>query len=255
MKKHWKLITVLAVVLLIVLAALGYEAYERMEPEFTFIPAELNEEEQLLYGDFMIKLGWQHRAERTVQVNLDGDENLLSYAGDRVYTGRVALPLDDERHIVSIFLFQDGKEPKGLFLRDQYGLLPVDRGGCSFVMPEYAGGVLDLKNSFGFTARGLGTKGGRPVDLPEFRFYRNGELIHQLTGVRQETGSYCEYNTEGAEDVRIPCKEGDEVKITFSCADEFGLAYEFELVAYSITADGPEENVLRPVAPMLSWKK
>ena len=81
MKKTWIKVTLL-LVLLAVLAILGWEAYEASKPEITFIPHELDEEAQVLRGDLIVELGWQHRREKHVQLNLDTEDDRMFYAGN-----------------------------------------------------------------------------------------------------------------------------------------------------------------------------
>jgi len=251
MKKTWIRVT-LVIVLLVILAVFGWEAYEGTKAEITFIPHELDEEAQVLRGDIIVELGWQHRREKRVHLNLDKEDDRMFYAGNRIYAESVELPLD-EREIVLIDLHEEGKDAYILYMQPANRLLPIDINGCSFVMPEYTDGVLNLKNSFGFTAKSQDGP-GRWVDVPEFHFYLNGEEIHTLDATEQGNERYREYTTPGAEDVCIPCEADDEVKINFSCKDGYGLGYEFTLVAYTITEHGIEEHALEPDwPPMLTW--
>ena len=240
-------------ILLAILAVFGWEAYEETKPEITFIPHELDEDAQVLRGDLIVELGWQHRREKHLRLNLDREDDRMFYAGDRIYVEPVEIPLH-EREIVIIDLLRDGREPEPLYMTLTDSLMPIDINGCSFVHPEYADGVLNLKNSFGFTAKGPDGP-GRRVDEAVFHFFRNGEELHTLEGVRQGK-NYHEYTTPGAEDVCIPCEMGDEVKITFTCKDGYGIGYEFMLISYTITENGYEEHPLAPGwPPVLTWDK
>ena len=252
MKKTWIKVTLL-LVLLAVLAILGWEAYEASKPEITFIPHELDEEAQVLRGDLIVELGWQHRREKHVQLNLDTEDDRMFYAGNRTYVESVEFPLN-EREIVMIDLVEAGKELRPLYVFLADSLLPVDINGCGFLGPEYLDGVLNLKNSFTFTAKGPDGP-GRGVDEAVFHFWKNDEEVQTLEGVKQGK-NYYEYTTPGAEDVCIPCKAGDEVKISVTCKDGYGISYEFTLVVYAITEDGYEEHPLpQHWPPVLTWEK
>lgn len=251
MKKWGKIVFLL--ILLAVLAAFGWEAYEETKPTVTFIPHELDEETQVLQGDLIVKLGWQHRREKHLRLNLDREDDRMFYAGDRIYVESIAIPVR-EREIVIIDRLRDNQEPEPVYMTLADRLLPIDINGCSFVGPEYADGVLNLKNSFGFTAEGPDGP-GRSVDEAVFHFLRNGKEVHTLEGVGQGK-NYHEYATPGAEDVLIPCEADDEVKITFTCEDGYGISYEFTLISYTITENGYEEHPLDPGwPPVLTWEQ
>lgn len=249
--KKWIKIALL-LLLLAALAAGGWEAYERTKPEVTFIPHELNEETQVLRGDLIVKLGWQHRREKQVRLNMGSGEDPMFYAGDRTYVETLELSMHERKSLI-VHLWEDGKAPTYLCGRLTSQLLPIGIHSWSRLAPGYADGVLNLGNSFSFTA--LGQDGpGRWVDAPGFHFYRNGEEVCTLDGVRFGQKQYLEYHTSGTEDVCIPCEAGDEVTITFSGKDGYGLGYEFALVAYAITEQGFEERVRElEWYPVLSW--
>jgi len=160
----------------------------------------------------------------------------------------------DEREIIIVDLLRNNREAEPLYMMLADSLLPIDINGFSIVHPKYADGVLNLKNSFGFTAKGPDGP-GRSVNEVVFHFFRNGEEVHKLAGVEQGK-NYHEYTTPDAEDVCISCKMNDEVKITVTCKDGYGISYEFTLITYTITGSGYEEHPLDPGwPPVLTWER
>ena len=51
----------------------------------------------------------------------------------------------------------------------------------------------------------------------------------------------------------VQAETGDEMRLTFACRDDFGLAYEFAYARWQVTADGAEEQDDFAAAPVLTW--
>ena len=51
----------------------------------------------------------------------------------------------------------------------------------------------------------------------------------------------------------MSCAPGDEMRLTFACRDDFGLAYEFAYACWQVTADGAEGQDVFAADPVLTW--
>ena len=74
------------------------------------------------------------------------------------------------------------------------------------------------------------------VDAPEFRFYRNGELLRTVSGRLDPNilteGGYSYIPVEERE-WTVDCEDGDHLWVAFFCRDEYGLGYEFYIEGWT----------------------
>ena len=108
-------------------------------------------------------------------------------------------------------------------------LLPLQTGGGGWDGPVYQDGI--LSSQFHITIEGRDNQRPGVIENPEFRIYRNGELVQTFGAVIDPSagsGSGVCYTVD-AEDYRwsLECDEGDTIKIRFLCQDEFGLGYDW----------------------------
>ena len=68
------------------------------------------------------------------------------------------------------------------------------------------------------------------VNNPEFRVYRNGELVQELEAVAYPNDFDSSINYAVHKDHEkwsIECEVGDSIEIRFRCEDKYGLGYDF----------------------------
>ena len=84
---------------------------------------------------------------------------------------------------------------------------------------------------------------GIQVQAPEFRLYRNDALAEVVPRPGAAPGPDMQLcGGPGGEPLTVSCAPGDEMRLTFACRDDFGLAYEFAYACWQVTADGAEEQ-------------
>ncbi len=178
-------------------------------------------------------------AGETVTVPLDRGEH-------GVYTGRVFLPLDLRgRAEVSLAVTTGGTTARESLdsWRDLSALLPLQRGGWGGAAWHYQDGLLTLDEG-GSVSFYDGEGASVPVENPVYRLYRNGVLLEERPGVQTEASrldGFYDY-ASGAWPEGISCGPGDQVTLTFSCTDAYGLTYEFVQNRWTVGADGQLEE-------------
>jgi len=122
-------------------------------------------------------------------------------------------------------------------------LLPLRACGSSWSGPVYRNGKaesdfdIDLENT-------CQTR----IDDPRFRIYLNGELAQEVAAeVSEDTftdsGDTVSYSPVLPDQTwSMACEIGDQVEITFSCQDSFGLGYEFPFMEWTIKAETPDNQ-------------
>ena len=94
---------------------------------------------------------------------------------------------------------------------------------------------------------------GIRVREPEFRMYLNDIPVQTQPGTEQEDGGLVQYECLIEP---MTCEPGDTFRMTFTCRDEFGLAYEFTLGLWSIPEEEGRLEELpaeEPHRPVLIW--
>ena len=119
-------------------------------------------------------------------------------------------------------------------------LLPVQMNSWGGSVPVYQFGTLIIDHYEGH----LEDQNGQAVEGINtcYRLYVNGRMVRE------------EELCQGWEH---PCKLGDEIRITLSCQDEFGLGYEFALYEGICIEDGNTQDAAEvgsgSVSPILTW--
>ncbi|MBQ8646926.1 MAG: hypothetical protein IJ484_02145, partial [Oscillospiraceae bacterium] len=108
-------------------------------------------------------------------------------------------------------------------------LLPLQTSGGGWDGPSRMDGALSSSFAISiYTEEGLSTE----VLDPEFRIYKNGELVQTLGGVVSihTSGGFNEISysvdTDGQR-WRLECEPEDVIVIRFVCSDRYGLEYDF----------------------------
>ena len=201
---------------------------------FGFQPAGLNEETRLREGTMTLSLRrWAADTAVTLLAELNGETLEFPMAGESgTFETAVGLPVAEHGELIFTALITSQGETS----REQmmgYGdfsmLLPLQTGGGGWEGPVYQDGI--LSSQFHITIEGRDNQRPGVIENPEFRIYRNGELVQTFGAVIDPSagsGSGVCYTVD-TEDYRwsLECDEGDTIEIRFLCQDEFGLGYDW----------------------------
>ena len=212
---------------------------------------------------------WGTDTSAVLQVELAGDRVAfpMTAAGDGVFTASVSLPVEQKEDTVPVLTLL--AETGGVTVREDvdniprtFDLMPVARGVSGGGSLRWRDGQLLLPSGFSFTPYDFADN-NITVQEPQFRLYRNGELVLQEEAVHRAGNPripHCYYLRETNEDGRgqeIPVEgvPGDIILLTFSCRDEYGLEYEFYIEGWEIGEDDVEnyEADLLWYIPQLTW--
>lgn len=259
LKRHWKLSIALALVLLAVLSVVGYQIFVTGRETHVWLePTGLDPAAGTVSGDLVVDPGWQYG--EVLQADLHADNEAypvpLARREDGAYTGPVTLPLD-AWPIWMVLQTDRGDAPPDLSplleaAADTYALLPVQRRTWSGVTPVCEGGTFGVGGELEFGLRNWEAPGIQ-VQAPEFRLYRNDALAEVVPAREQRQGRTYSYAADLEEPLTVSCAPGDELRLTFACRDDFGLAYEFAYACWQVTADGAEEQDVFAADPVLTW--
>lgn len=117
--------------------------------------------------------------------------------------------------------------------------LPIWQSGGGWSGPWYQNGVM-TSSDYHVSMEDRDYRGTEDVFEPEFRFYRNDELVLTLPGTTafEETygdglgGRFWPDTANGG--WSVPCEVGDTVTLFFRCKDKFGLGYEFYVAGWNV---------------------
>lgn len=118
-------------------------------------------------------------------------------------------------------------------------MLPIQFGAGGGSWPMYSEGMLsvDLYHAF----LNGGDRWEIIVEEPEFRIYFNDRLEKTVpVEARQDGGPQREHHILMEQQLLMPCKPGDTVRMTVACKDQFGLGYEFNLGIWRVPAEDGE---------------
>lgn len=191
---------------------------------------------------------WQADTQAVLLADLAGEtvKTPLARGENGVFSGQVKLPLDLRGEVALSLAVTTGGTTARESLdswRDLSALLPLQRSGWSGAAWHYRDGLLTLDEgghiSF-YDREGASV----PVENPVYRLYRNGVLLEERPGVQTEASrldGFCDY-ASGAWPEGISCGPGDQVTLTFSCTDDYGLTYEYIQARWTVGADGQLEE-------------
>ena len=110
-----------------------------------------------------------------------------------------------------------------------------------------------ISSQFNINIESQGRTGEKPqIYDPGFRVYKNGELVQTLEAV--QAGEWTDGGTRPYEIKNedrtwaVEAQEGDRFVLRFRCHNEYGLGWEFYLIAYEIR-DGQVYDVELDVWP------
>lgn len=224
--------------------------------DYAMVPTGLDRETRTLTADWTVTLrAWS--ADTRVQAELPAAEETqtltLTHQGGGVFSAPVSLPVETESGIgPAVVTVTTG----GVSSAESLGgwesviqLLPVHCSGSnSGTGIRVQDGAVILRS----LSASLEDSTGAPaaVQSPVFRLLQNGEVVRDAGAHQQASGTY-----SCAEWELTDCVPGDELAVTFTCTDDFGLTYTFTLRRYRVTEDGLEHiNEDSDAYPVLTWE-
>ena len=220
---------------------------ERLIADCSLEPAGLDPETRSVLLNASVTLKeWGEDTDAALLLELDGQttEAPLTHAGNGVFTGAANVPVEGNGSLTVTLLADTG----GIVSREQADyvyqlseLLPIASWSPGFAELCWEDGALLLPSGFVFTAYDQAYN-NIPVQQPTFRLYRNGTVIFEEAAVEipvREDDPYGYYLREMNEDglgetIPVDAQPGDELRLTFACQDQFGLAYEFPFGCWQV---------------------
>ena len=240
---------------------------ERLIADCSLEPAGLDPETRsvLLNASVTLK-AWSADTTAALLLELDGQttDAPLTHAGNGVFTGKAAVPVEENGSLTVTLLADTGgtvTREQAEFVYQLSDLLPVTDGATGTSAPYWEEGTLLLRSGFSFCPYDRDHDYVEVRD-PEFRLYRNGELILEEAAVYHPMSDdipHCYYLREVNEDglgqtIPVDVQPGDELRLAFACQDQFGLAYEFTVDHWQVLKDDVVKVHLdEDRLPTLTW--
>lgn len=171
----------------------------------------------------------------------DTDTTELTAGSDGCYTGRLSFPMDGQGAcVVEAVITQSGVTKRETLRRyeDVSTLLPVRLKKYWRVEPKHQEGTLGIQSGvlttrvYDLDVAGV-ESGSAAIEL---RGYCGDTLAQVIPGEWDaDSGLY------STGDLEVPCKLGDVLRITILCQDAGGVAYEFTVGRWKVTASGAQE--------------
>ena len=231
----------------------------RVITDYELVPTGLDKATRTLTADWTVTLrAWSADTQVQAELSVAGETQslTLTHQGGGVFSAPVSLPVETESGIgPAVVTVTTGgvssAESLGAW-RSVARLLPVryssscSSGGHPMELQngnaELGGWDISLEDGNGAAAS---------VHAPVFRLLQNGEMVQELPGRQiREDGTVRHGCTEWQPQ---PCVPGDELAVTFTCTDDFGLTYTFTLCRYRVTEDGLE-HIYEYSDPVLTWE-
>lgn len=234
--------------------------------DFAFVPAGIDKENRSLLADLSVTLReWSADTQVTMCVTLNGSVTKVSmeHTAAGVYAGELSLPVSENGDVELAVQIENGESTIREELahhRSVSDLLPISGGATGSSWEEYEDGALKLYY-YSFLPYD-GDSNVVPVLEPTFRVYRNGELVLERNAVANEdyedgnegmSGEWFFNDSEENVPTSIPCREGDEVWLKFSCTDSYGIRYEFPVNGDRIENGKVVELNTGVINPILTW--
>ena len=240
---------------------------ERLIADCALEPAGLDPETRsvLLNASVTLK-AWSADTTAALLLELDGQttDAPLTHAGNGVFTGKAAVPVEENGSLTVTLLADTGgtvTREQAEFVYQLSDLLPVTDGATGTSAPYWEEGTLLLRSGFSFCPYDRDHDYVEVRD-PEFRLYRNGELILEEAAVYHPMSDdipHCYYLREVNEDglgqtIPVDAQPGDDLRLAFACQDQFGLAYEFTVDHWQVLKDDVVKVHLdEDRLPTLTW--
>ena len=214
-------------------------------------PVGIDREKRVLLAEASLELkNWREDTRVSLEALVGSDRQALSMTADEagVCGGTVLLPVDESCEVKLAAVITGGGESQRVELGgwgDLSMLLPLQSGGGGWEGPVYRDGI--LSSQFHITIEGRDNRRPGAIEKPEFRIYRNGELVQTFGAVIDPSagsGSGVCYTVD-TEDYRwgLECDEGDIIEIRFLCQDEYGLGYDFLFAVWTPDGETPENQM------------
>lgn len=229
--------------------------------DYALVPTGLDKATRTLTVDWTVTLrAWSADTHVQAELPVAGETQslALTHQGGGVFSAPVSLPVETEGGIgPAVVTVTTG----GVSSAESLGgwgsitrLLPVRYSGSG----SSGGYTLELQNGnaeLGGWDISLedGNGAAASVHSPVFRLLQNGEMVQELPGQQIREDGTIRYTC--ADWQPQPCAPGDELAVTFTCTDDFGLTYTFTLRRYRVTEDGLEHiNEDSDAYPVLTWE-
>ena len=240
---------------------------ERLIADCALEPAGLDPETRSVLLNASVTLKeWSADTTAALLLELDGQttEAPLTYAGNGVFTGEAAVPVEENGSLTATLLADTG----GVTSREQADyiyqlseLLPIADWATGTNYLSWEEETLQLQSGHMFLAYDR-ENNNIPVQQPAFRLYRNNAVIFEEAAVESSMSSdypHCYYLREVNEDglgqtIPVNAQPGDTLRLTFVCQDQFGLAYEFTMDCWQVLKDDAVKVHLDgDRLPILTW--
>lgn len=222
------------------------EESNRIVEEAVIWPVDINVEEWTIMTFVSVTLKeWYDDTEVILLAERDGEsrELPLSMDGDGRFSGNLTFSLDE---VDSTGFYAQIRSHGKLTIEDLYlwtdysQLLPLYSYGSGWTGPDYADGM--VSSQFNINIESQGRTGEKPlVYEPEFRVYKNGELVQTLEAmvdIQQSYEGVLAYTVNTAGHVwQLEMAQGDTFEIRFLCQDAYGLGYDFLFMSGELDED------------------
>ena len=240
---------------------------ERLIADCALEPAGLDPETRSVLLNASVTLKeWGEDTDAALLLELEGQttEAPLTHGGNGVFSGEAAVPVEENGSLTVTLLADTGgtvTREEAEFVYQLSDLLPVTDGATGTSTPYWEEDTLLLQSGFFFCPYDRDHDYVEVRD-PEFRLYRNGELILEEAAVYHPMSDdipYCYYLREVNEDglgqtIPVNAQPGDTLRLTFVCQDQFGLAYEFTMDCWQVLKDDAVKVHLDgDRLPILTW--
>lgn len=187
-------------------------------------------------------------------LNAPGGEKAVPLSGNGAgtFTGTVELPLSGEYTEYTadaVITSGDTQRRESLgWLGDLESLLPLRCNARGLGGYSYRNGVFTLSNCSVY----LDTQSEKiPEEITDtvFCLSRNGETMEAQTAKQGDRMGTYEYN----EELSAECRAGDELILTFSCRDGYGLDYKFFVQAWTVEENGIARSAPIVKYPVVTW--
>lgn len=240
---------------------------ERLIADCALEPAGLDPETRSVFLNASVTLKeWGEDTDAALLLELEGQttEAPLTHGGNGVFTGEAAVPVEGNGSLTVTLLADTGgtvTREQAEFVYQLSDLLPVTDGATGTSTPYWEEDTLLLQSGFFFCPYDRDHDYVEVRD-PEFRLYRNGELILEEAAVYHPMSDdipYCYYLREVNEDglgqtIPVDVQPGDDLRLAFACQDQIGLAYEFTVDHWQVLKDDAVDVSLdEDFYPTLTW--
>lgn len=219
----------------------------RLVADYGLEPVGLDKTTRSLQAEAVVTLK-EWGAETAVDLvgKLDGKESALpmTASGSGEFTCMIEVPAEQNCELSLAAVINSG----GVTRREELGawselsmLLPVRMHSWGGSAPVYEDGFLSIGHHDG----DLEARDGSPAKVTDvcYRLYVNGEKVKE---------------EKTCENWLQECTQGDEVRITLSCRDQYGLGYEFTMMEFVCDENANDYGTANiagegTVSPILSW--